>query len=65
MAKKLSENDKTTTLVVQGPCILTKNPCVKDSDIRKVETLTKEKDPERFSKLSHLFNVIVFPSKGK
>ena len=49
---------------VPGPVLLTKNPCVNPGDIRKVETLTKEKDPERFNKLSHLYNVIVFPSKG-
>ena len=42
--------------------LVTKNPCVHPGDIRKVKAVGKE-DP-RFSKLSHLFNVIVFPTKG-
>mmetsp|Transcript_14122 Transcript_14122/g.17816 ORF Transcript_14122/g.17816 Transcript_14122/m.17816 type:complete len:162 (+) Transcript_14122:377-862(+) len=53
-----------TRLVVPGPILLTKNPCVHPGDIRKVQTLTQEKDPERFGKLAHLYNVIVFPTKG-
>ena len=57
--------DKKSRLVVSGPVLLTKNPCVHPGDIRKVSTLTEKKDPERFSKLSHLYNVIVFPTKGK
>ena len=47
-----------------GKVLITKNPCVHPGDIRKVSTLTREKDPERFNKLSHLYNVIVFPTKG-
>lgn len=44
---------------------MTKNPCVHPGDVRKVSTLTREKDSERYSRLDHLYNVIVFPSKGK
>ena len=60
-----SIKDKKSRHVVKGPVLVTKNPCVHPGDIRKVETLTKEKDPERFARLSHLYNVIVFPTKGK
>ena len=27
--------------------------------------MTKEKDPDRFRSLQHLYNVVVFPTKGK
>lgn len=56
--------NKKDRQVIAGPVLVTKNPCVHPGDVRKVQTLTYEKDPERFAKLSHLFNVIVFPSKG-
>ena len=57
--------DQKTRLVVEGidgKVLVTKNPCVHPGDIRKVRTLSKS-DP-RFHKLSHLYNVIVFPTKG-
>lgn len=57
--------DNKSRMVVPGPVIITKNPCVHPGDIRKVRTLTKEVDAERFSKLSHLYNVVVFPTKGE
>ena len=47
---------------VSGPVLVTKNPCVHPGDIRKVRALGK--DDERFAELSHLYNVIVFPTKG-
>ena len=59
-----SIKDGKQRLTVPGPVLITKNPCVHPGDVRKVDTLTKEKDPDRFAKLSHLYNVIVFPSKG-
>ena len=47
---------------IHGPIIITKNPCSHPGDIRILQGLRE--DDDRFSKLSHLMNVVVFPSKG-
>lgn len=59
-----SIKDQKSRHVVAGPVLITKNPCVHPGDVRKVSTLTHEKDPERFNQMSHLYNVIVFSTKG-
>ena len=49
---------------VNGMVLVTKNPCVHPGDIQKVKVVSEKSHPEKFLKLSHLYNVIVFPSKG-
>ena len=44
-----SMKDQKSRHVVAGPVLITKNPCVHPGDVRKVSTLTNEKDPDRFS----------------
>ena len=47
---------------ISGPIIVTKNPCSHAGDIRLLTGISE--DDERFGQLSHLMNVVVFPSKG-
>jgi RNA-dependent RNA polymerase len=53
---------KEKSMILDGEVLVTKNPCNHPGDIRKLKAVG-ETDP-RHSKLNHLFNVIVFPSKG-
>jgi RNA-dependent RNA polymerase len=46
------------TFVLTGDVIVTKNPCLYPSDIRKLKAVNEPR-------LSHYVNVIVFPQKGK
>jgi RNA-dependent RNA polymerase len=43
--------------------ITCKNPCTHPGDIRLLKAISK--DDERYEKLKHLVNVVVFSSKGK
>jgi RNA-dependent RNA polymerase len=47
---------------LEGPVIVTKNPCSHPGDIRLLKAIGED-DP-RFEKLRDFVNVIVFPSKG-
>ena len=49
MQKGISTSKSRFT--VPGPVLITKNPCVHPGDVRKVDTLTQDKDPERFALL--------------
>lgn len=44
-------------MIITGPVLVTKNPCVHPGDIRKLKAVIKDE-------LIHLENVVVFPSKG-
>ena len=59
----MSERERSRH-VVSGEGLVTKNPCVHIGDVRKVSFLSEDKDPERFKKLKHLYNVVVFSTKG-
>ena len=44
--------------VVESDVLVTRNPCVHPGDVRKLKCVYKKE-------LSHLFNVVVFSSKGQ
>ena len=55
-------NGKETVKIIDGEVLVMKNPCSHAVDIRKLRAVG-ESDP-RHEKMKHLFNLIVFSSKG-
>ena len=43
--------------LIEGECLVTRNPCTHPGDIRLLKAVKRKE-------LSHLFNVVVFSSKG-
>jgi RNA-dependent RNA polymerase len=61
--KLLDQTDgKETVKIIDGDVLVMKNPCSHAGDIRKLKAVG-ESDPKH-EKLKHLYNVIVFSSKG-
>ena len=53
-----NNNVRTDSFILDGDVIIAKNPCLHPGDVRKVKAVNRRE-------LAHLFDVVVFPRKGK
>jgi RNA-dependent RNA polymerase len=60
----MTDNDNSQ--IIEGPVIVTKNPCSHPGDIRLLRAIGKS-DPRvnQYKLMNDFVNIIVFPSKGK
>jgi RNA-dependent RNA polymerase len=58
----LGTASKFAPQLIEGPVMVTKNPCSHPGDIRLLKAIGKE--DARYQHFRDFYNVIVFPSKG-
>ena len=56
-ADREDQFNMNTTLVVKGPVVVTRNPCLHPGDVRQLEAVDA-------SELRHLVDCVVFPRNG-